>query len=182
MLAGVTVDLADRAQLVLVERDEARADPHRVASVAALEPGLDEVHRWAADEMGDEEVDGVVVDELRVVELKQPAAADDGDAAPDRHRLDLVVRDIDRRHAELGLEVRDLCPHLKAQARVEVGERLVHQERLRLTHHRAAHRHALALAAGEVAWAPVEVVFEPERAGRRAHARVALLLRHLRHP
>ena len=43
------------------------------------------------------------------------------------------------------------CAHLHAQLGVEVGERLVEQERRRLAHDGAAHGDALALAAGELA-------------------------------
>ena len=42
---------------------------------------------------------------------------------------------------------RDLGAHLDPELRVEVRQRLVHQERLRLAHDRAAHRHPLALPA-----------------------------------
>ncbi len=48
------------------------------------------------------------------------------------------------------LEPRHLGTHLHAQLRVEVRQRLVHQERGRVAHDRAAHRDPLALATGEV--------------------------------
>ena len=83
--------------------------------------------------------------------LLQDAAPHHGDAVAHRHRLGLVVRDVDRRHGEVALEPEDLGPHLDAELRVEVRERLVHQERLRLTHDRPAHRDALSLAARELA-------------------------------
>ena len=54
------------------------------------------------------------------------------DAVGERHRLDLVVRDIDDRGAEALMQLLDLDPHLGAQLRVEVGERLVEQEGLGL--------------------------------------------------
>jgi hypothetical protein len=44
----------------------------------------------------------------------------------------------------------DLEPHVDAQLRVEVGERLVEQEDRGLAHDGAADGDALALAAGEV--------------------------------
>ena len=44
---------------------------------------------------------------------------------------------------------RDLRAHLHPQLRVEVRQRLVHEERLRVADDRATHRHALSLAAGE---------------------------------
>ena len=49
------------------------------------------------------------------------------------------------------LQLGDLEPHLHAQRRVEVGQRLVEQEGLRLAHDGAADGDALALAAGELA-------------------------------
>ena len=69
---------------------------------------------------------------------------------PHRHRLDLVVGDVDGRGAELALEPGDLGAHLHAQLGVEVGQRLVHQERRRLAHDGPAHGDALALAARQL--------------------------------
>ena len=44
----------------------------------------------------------------------------------------------------------DLVPHGRADARVEIGERLVEQQDLRVDRERPAEGHALALAAGEL--------------------------------
>ena len=63
-----------------------------------------------------------------------------------------------------------LDAHLHAQLRVEVRQRLVEQEHRRLAHDRAAHRDALALAAGERARLAVEERAELEDL-RRALAR-----------
>ena len=82
-------------------------------------------------------------------DLLQLAFAHHGDAVAHRHGFDLVVRDVDSGHAEPLLQAADLGPHLHAQLRVEVRERLVHQERLGLANDRPSHRHPLALAAGE---------------------------------
>ena len=112
------------------QRAGRRATASTVA-VGALERGLDHVHRRAADEAGDEQVDRAVVELLRRRDLLQLALAHHGDAVAHRHRLDLVVGDVDRRHAELVLQLADLGAHLDAQLRVEVRERLVHQEGLR---------------------------------------------------
>ena len=73
--------------------------------------------------------DGPVVDHGRGVHLLQLAGSKDRDAVAHRHRLDLVVRDVDRRHAEALLQGLDLAAHVDAQLRVEVRERLVHEER-----------------------------------------------------
>jgi hypothetical protein len=116
------------------------------------------------------------------VALLQPGVAEDRDAVAERHRLDLVMGDVDGRHAEARLQLGDVRAHLDAQLRVEVGERLVHQEHLRLAHDRTPHRHALALAAGELPWLAVEVGRELELRGDLPHARLALGLRDARDP
>ena len=80
------------------------------------------------------------------------------------------------------MQFADLHPHLHAQRRVEVRERLVEQERLRLAHDRAADGDALALAAGELARLAVEIVGEVQRRRRLAHLAlddVRLLAGHL---
>ncbi len=65
---------------------------------------------------------------VRRRDLLEDALAHDRDAVAHRHRLDLIVRDVDGGDAELPLKRADLGAHLHAQLRVEVGERLVHQE------------------------------------------------------
>ena len=80
----------------------------------------------------------------------------DGDARGERHRLDLVVGDVDGGLADAVVQLLDLGPHVDAQLGVEVGERLVEQEQRRVAHQRPAHGDALALAAGELARLAVE--------------------------
>src|SRR6187401_2773925 len=137
-------------QRLVGEQKRLRTDRHGDAAVLRLDLRLDQVHRGRADEAGDEEVGRRVVQPLRDVHLLQLAAAHDRDAVAHRHRLDLVVRDVDRRRLELVLQARDVGAHLDAQLGIEVRERLVHQERLRLADDRPAHRDALTLPAGEL--------------------------------
>ena len=54
--------------------------------------------------------------------------------------------DVDHRRGQLGLEPGDLDAHADAQRGVEIGQRLVEQEELRLARDRPADRDALALA------------------------------------
>jgi len=54
------------------------------------------------------------------------------------------------------LHLGDLRAHLHPQFRIQGGQRLVHQEHLRLPDDRPAHGDALALAAGELLGLPVE--------------------------
>ena len=128
-----------------------------------LDRGACEVHRRRPDEARDEEVRRPVVDVRRRVDLLELARAQDRDAVAHGHRLDLVVRDVDRRHAEPLLQRLDLAAHVHAELGVEVRQRLVHEEHLRLANDRPAHRDALSLAAGELLRPPVEQLLEPEQ-------------------
>ena len=75
----------------------------------------------------------------------------------------------------------DLRTRLDAQLRVEVRQRFVHQEHLRLAHDRTAHRNALTLAAGEVGRLAVEEVVEVEDSSRLLDAPAPVLLVDLLH-
>jgi hypothetical protein len=72
----------------------------------------------------------------------------------------------------------DVGAGLHAQLGVEVGQRLVHQEHLRLAHDGPAHRHPLPLAAGERAGLAVEELGQVEHLGRLGHLLLDLRLRH----
>ena len=124
-------------------------------SAATVSAGK-KVHRRRAHEAGDEHVGRPVVDLARLGELLQQPLVHDGDARGERHRLDLVVRDVDGGLAEPLVQLLDLGAHLDAQLGVEVGERLVEQEEHRIAHQRPAHGDALPLAAGKLARLAVE--------------------------
>ena len=102
----------------LGQRDRAGAE----ARLAVLDRRLDQVHGRRADERGHEQVRRVVEQLLGRVALLQHAAAHDRDALAERHRLDLVVGDVDRRHAEPLVQARELRPHRDAQLGVEVAQ------------------------------------------------------------
>ena len=142
-----------------VERDAELAERDLVASIFASTRFIAGEPMNAATKRSR----GSLVELLRRVDLEDLPVAHDRDALPERHRLDLVVRDVDRRHAEPRVELRERRAHADAQLRVEVRERLVHQERLRLADDRAAHRDPLALAARELRRPPVEELLEPEQ-------------------
>jgi len=88
-----------------------------------------------------------VIEFGRRADLLDDAVAHDDDAVTHAQGFHLVVRDVERGHAEAALQLDDLRSHLHAQRRIEVGERLVHQEHLRLAHDGAAEGDALALPA-----------------------------------
>ena len=120
------------------------------AVAVRLEAAVDQADLALADEVGDEDVGRPVVDLLRRRVLLQGALVEDRDARGHRHRLRLIVRDVDDRRADAPVQRLDVMAHAHPQARVEVRQRLVEEEDLRIAHHRAAERDALLLAAGEL--------------------------------
>jgi hypothetical protein len=159
-------------------RDRGLADLDR----PALDGRLDQIHRGRPDESRDEQVCRPVVDLGRRRHLLQHAVAQHGDAVAHGHRLDLVVRHVHGRHLQPLDERLDLAAHRHAQLRVEVRQRFVHQERLRLPDDRATHRDALPLAAAELLRLAVEQCLDREQLGRLPDAPLDLCLRHAREP
>ena len=86
-----------------------------------------------------------------------------------RHRLLLVVRDVDERDAELVLDRLQLELHLLAQLQVERAERLVQQQDARTVDESAGERDPLLLAAGELPRLPLTQALadRPSRGSRR---------------
>ena len=100
---------------------------------------------------------------LRRADLPGLAVDHHHDAVGERQRLLLVVRHVDRGAAEHGVDAADLGAHFQAQLGVEVGQRLVHQHQRRPDHDGARDRHALLLAAGELAGQLVGLRFQPHQ-------------------
>ncbi len=189
-----------RRERRVLERLGANAEDHGAALTAFRPPGrveldaelperdlavgdgrLDEVHRRRADEAGDEEVARLLVQGLRRVDLEDVPVPHDGDALAQRHRLDLVVGDVHRRDAELLMELGERRAHPDAELRVEVRQRFVHEEGLRLAHDRAPHGDALALPAGELRGLALQELREPEELGDLVDASADVRLRHPPH-
>ena len=145
--------------------------------VAVVDRSLVEVHRGGADEARDEHVRRVREQPVGGVDLHQQAPVEHSHTIPHRHRLHLVVGDVDGGDPEPALERGDLRPRLDAELRVEIRERLVEQEDLRPADDRAAHRHTLALAARECLRLAVEVLLEVEHLRRLGDAAPDLGLR-----
>ena len=87
--------------------------------------------------------------------------------------------DEDGREAQPLLEGSDLLPHPQAEAGVQVGQRLVEQDDLRLHDERAGQGNTLLLAAGELVRVPLGVLLDAHGAQARGDAVVALLASHL---
>jgi hypothetical protein len=108
--------------------------------------------------------------------LLEQAVLEHRDAVTHRHGLDLVVRDVDRSDAEPALQRGDLRARLHAQLRVEVGQRLVHEEHLRAADDRPPHGHALPLTTGQGLGLALEVRVEVEDLGGFLNALANLVL------
>ena len=102
-----------------------------------------------AHEAGDELGLGPGRDRQRVGDLLDPRVVHDDDPVGHRQRFLLVVRHVDEHQPELALEVAQLDAHPQLEQPVEVAERLVEQQRLRLRHEHAGERDPLLLATGE---------------------------------
>ena len=170
------------AERIAVERQAALAGRERQAVRRLLEPALDEVHARRADEAGDEQVGRAVVEVERRADLLDSLVLHDRDPVGERHRLDLVVGDVDHgRRGEPMMQALDLVAQLVPELGVEVGERLVEQEHGGIPHQSAPDRHALALAAGELVGPPVEQLLDVQHARRLGDPALDLVLGCLRH-
>ena len=92
-------------------------------------------------------------------------SAQHADPVAQRHRLDLVVGHVDGGDAEPLVQLVERRPHGHAQLGVQVGQRLVHQEGLRLADDGPAHRDPLPLAAGQRGRLALEVRLQAEHLG-----------------
>jgi hypothetical protein len=151
------------------QRESRPAREHAPRPVGALEPAVEHVDRRLPDERGDEDVRGLGVERVGCAHLEEPPLSHHGHPVAERHRLALVVRDEERRDAEPVLERPELRPDPCAELRVQVRERLVHQEGGRLPHERAADRDALLLPPGELSRPLLEQRVDVEELGHLAH-------------
>ena len=148
----------------------------------AAELARDEVHCRIAKEARDARARGPVEDVLRRADLGQLALEEDGHPVGHRHRLLLVVGDVDRRHVQGALQLHQLNPRLDTELGIEIGEGLVEQEELGLSHDRPRQRHPLLLAARELARLALQQLIDPDAGSRIRHRLVHLALRGADHP
>ena len=118
----------------------------RTAKEAGFNVTRQQIHRRTADESGDKQIRGPMVDFVRRRVLLEKTFLEDRDAAGQRHRLHLIVRDVQRDDTQLMLQVLQLGAHVDAQTGVEIRQRLVHQKRLRAADDGPGQRDALPLA------------------------------------
>ena len=146
------------------------------AVARAHQLGIEEVHLRHADKAGDEDVRGMVEDLLRGGDLLDDAVLHDHDAVTEGHSLGLVVSNINERALDLVAQLNELGTHLVTKLGVQVGQWLVHQEDLGVTHDGAADSDTLALAARKRLGLTVEVLGNAQNLGSRANFAVDLVL------
>src|SRR5262249_12676407 len=154
-LAADGIAIARRARSRHRQADRVRQPGAQPGSVL-LQPARHEVHRRRSDEAGDEARRRMVVEFLRRADLLDAPVMHHPHAVGERHGLDLVMGDIDRRGLHLLVHPLDLGAHLDAQFGVEIGQRLVEQEYLGIAHDGASHGDALALSARQCLGPAVE--------------------------
>src|SRR5499425_328116 len=107
-----------------------------------------EDHRLT-EEIAHEGGGGLFVERTRRADLLDASAVHQRDAIGEAERLDLIVSDEEHGDAEATLEELDLRAHLLAELRVEVAERLVEEEEIRLVDEGPAEGEALHLSAAQ---------------------------------
>ena len=139
--------------------------------------GIDQVHARRADEIGRELVSRIVEERRGRARLHDAPVAHQDDAVGERHCLALVMRDVDRRRAELLLDVPELPAHLLAELLIDRRERLVEQKHVGVAHHGTRERRFLPGAGRQYAGIAVEDVIEREDARHPLDFRRSISLR-----
>ena len=119
----------------------------------------------------------MIVNFLRSSYLLNESVLHDDDAVAQGHGLGLVMRDIYERRVDALSQLDELSSHLVPQFGVQVGERLVHQEDLRVSDDCASDRDSLALAAGESLRLSLQVLGDVQYLRSFSDLPVYLLLR-----
>jgi hypothetical protein len=94
---------------------------HRPAIAGGMQDGRDKINTRRSDETGNEDIVRILIEFHRRADLFDPAGPQHHNAAGERHRLDLIVRDVDHRRFQFLVQPGDLEPHLYAQFGVEIG-------------------------------------------------------------
>ena len=129
------------------DREERRLQRSVVS--AAREPGSEKDHPGIAEKPATEPVVGMVVELAGRRALDDLALFHERDLVGQRHRFGLIVSDIDDRLTQRSGQLLQGALELKLRGRIDVRDRLVKQDELRLSRHLARNRHFLAGAVVE---------------------------------
>ena len=97
---------------------------------AAPDRTVEYIDRRCSQELGNEQVAGVVIDLLWLTDLLNHAQLHNHDIVGDGHCLLLVVGDKDRSDLGFSLNSADLLTGLQSQSCIQVGKRLIQQQRV----------------------------------------------------
>jgi hypothetical protein len=131
-----------------------------------------------AQERGDEARGRARVEVIGLAALEQAALVHDADAVGEREGFLLVMRDQDRRHVQLALDLADGPSQFLADLGVQRAERLVHQQHLRPVRKCPRDGNALLLPARELRGQPVVHALEGDELEQFLAARPALRALH----
>ena len=169
----------DRLCLCGCQRNVNACNRNACLAAVHLDNAVNKVHLRRSHEACNEEVAGIIIKVLRRVDLLNNAVLHYDDSGAQCHSLGLVMCYIDDRCAESLMELGDFGSHLNTELRVQVGERLVHQEYFRVTDNSTSHRDTLSLAAGKSLGLTVEELCQIQNLRRVLNHRIDLILRNL---
>ena len=138
-------------------------------------PALEHVDGRGAQEFGNEEVLGIVVDLLGFANLVHHTGLHDHDAVGNAHGLFLVVGDEDGGDAGFLLDAADLLPGLQPQPGIQIGKRLIQQQHPGHFHNGSGDGHPLLLTAGELAGLALQKGIDLHQPGSLLHPPAHLL-------
>ena len=138
----------------------------KVQSVVLLDQSpVYEVHLRSTDKSCDEQVAGLVIKVLRSIDLLNKSVLHNDYSRCHSHSLDLVVGNVYKGGLKSLMEVGKLGSHRSAQLCIEVGQRLVKKEDLRLTNNGTSERDTLLLTTGQSLRLSVKQVAYVKNAG-----------------
>ena len=165
--------------LFLRQGDHGAVQIDDIGIAILLQGAVQEVHLGAADEAGNEDVAGVIVQVLRSIDLLDDAITHNNDAVAHGHSFGLVMGNIDEGGSQLLVQLDDLGTHAGTQLSIQVGQRLVKQEDGRVTNHCAAQSNTLALTTGQSLRLTVKQVLDFQDLSSFTNALVDVVLGHL---
>ena len=110
--------------------------------------GIEHVHH--ANKARDEFIRGLLINFTRRADLFEVALGKDHDAVGNFHRFLLIVRDENRRHVQIVMQLHQPLAQLLPNLRVHRAERFIQQQHTRLGCQRTGDGDALTLTTGEL--------------------------------
>ena len=106
----------------------------------------------------------------------------DHDSVGHCHGFDLVMGHVDHRPVEPFVQDRQFSPHGRTQLGIEVRQRLIEQETVRIAHDGTSHGDTLTLPSGQVLGLAFQILRQFQHLGRGSDPARDLFLRRTRQP